>query len=86
MEISRSIADKINGRLLALGVTRKQFAMMMEVQPSCVTKWLSGDHNFTIATLQQIQDVLMVNFFFYSEGTYNSCFPCIVDKPLINGI
>lgn len=84
MEISRFIADKIDARLTALRISRKEFAAMVNMQPSNITKWLSGDHNFTIATLQQIQDVLKINFFSYSEGAYNSCFPCVIENSLLN--
>ncbi|MDE7393547.1 MAG: helix-turn-helix domain-containing protein [Muribaculaceae bacterium] len=33
------------------GLSKKQFADALGRRPSEITKWLSGQHNFTIATL-----------------------------------
>ena len=37
-----------------LGVSKKQLADMMGRRPSEITKWLSGDHNFTMDTLAEL--------------------------------
>jgi transcriptional regulator with XRE-family HTH domain len=79
MEISRFIADCLKNRLKELRISNSEFAVMINMQPSNITKWLSGEHNFTISTLQKIQDVLNINFFSYSKGVYNACFPCVTD-------
>lgn len=56
-----------NNMLLALRIekamqnkkwNRVQFAKEMKVNPSVITKWLSGTHNFTCDTLFDIQDAL----------------------------
>lgn len=56
-----------NNMLLALRIekamqnkkwNRVQFAKEMNVNPSVITKWLSGTHNFTCDTLFDIQDAL----------------------------
>ena len=54
------IAARIGDRLKVLGWTNKNLAEEMSKQPSEVTKWLSGTHNFTVDTLVQISDVLGV--------------------------
>lgn len=36
------------------GYSKKQFAEKLGRRPSEVTKWLSGEHNFTIATLAML--------------------------------
>lgn len=36
------------------GLTKKQFAEALGRRPSEITKWLSGQHNFTIATLSML--------------------------------
>ena len=36
------------------GFTKKQLADMMGRRPSEITKWLSGDQNFTIDTLTEL--------------------------------
>lgn len=66
-EYKQKIADKIKARLSELDISRKQFAGMMKVQPSAVTKWLSGTHNFQIKTLFEMEVVLGINIFNYGE-------------------
>lgn len=88
MTISQFIASKIKDRLHALGISKQEFAKMVCQQPSAITKWLSGNHNFTIQTIEQIQVALKVSFFSYTEEKYG-CFPCIVNdcitlKPIKN--
>lgn len=76
MEISQYIADCIKLRMHYLKINNSQFAEMAGVHPSTVTKWLSGTHNFTVSTLEQIQSTLNINFFSYSENLL-ACFPCV---------
>ena len=52
------LAQAIEDTIRSKGITRSQFAAMMGVQPSIVTKWLSGSHNFTIDTLFRIEVAL----------------------------
>ncbi|MGN1210841.1 MAG: multiprotein-bridging factor 1 family protein [Candidatus Cryptobacteroides sp.] len=61
-DISRQIiaAEQIDAAIKKRGLTRKQFAELMNRNPSEVTKWLSGKHNFTIALLQEISNTLEV--------------------------
>jgi transcriptional regulator with XRE-family HTH domain len=54
------LAAKIDDALKAKGISKKQFAEMMGRQPSVITKWLSGGHNFTVDTLTDIQGKLGV--------------------------
>lgn len=42
------------------GLSKIQFAKEMNVQPSIVTRWLSGTHNFTINTLIDIEFLLNI--------------------------
>ena len=51
-------AEQIEAAMRERGLNRKQLADLMHKNPSEITKWLSGKHNFTIALLQQISDVL----------------------------
>lgn len=55
---ARLLALKIEEAIKEKGLTRQSFALKMEVQPSIVTRWLSGSHNFTLATLFDIEDKL----------------------------
>lgn len=49
------LSFEISNRLYALmqekGLTKKQLADAIGKRPSEITRWLSGEHNFTIATL-----------------------------------
>lgn len=59
----RQLAEKIDARLIELGLTRKEFAEQMGTVPSSITKWLSGQHNFEINTLFEIERVLGFTLF-----------------------
>jgi hypothetical protein len=71
------LAKKIEDRIKDLQLSRQQFAYMMQVQPSSVTKWLSGKHNFTLQTIYEIERVLGLPLMNLSTGqrkistTYN---------------
>ena len=54
VDLSFAIADEINKLMLEKGLTKKQFADALGKKPSEVTKWLSGQHNFTIKTLAML--------------------------------
>ena len=58
VDLSFAIADRINSLMTKKGLTKKEFALSLGKKPSEVTKWLSGQHNFTIRTL-----ALLTNFF-----------------------
>lgn len=50
-ELSFQISDRIYELMQECGLSKKQFADALGKRPCEVTKWLSGQHNFTIATL-----------------------------------
>ena len=50
MRAAIQIAEAMDKR----GITKKQLADMMGRRPSEITKWLSGDQNFTIDTLTEL--------------------------------
>ncbi len=54
VDLSFEISDRIDALMRERGLSKKQFADAMGRRPSEVTKWLSGQHNFTIATLAKI--------------------------------
>jgi transcriptional regulator with XRE-family HTH domain len=55
------IAAKIYNALEAQSISQKDFALLLNQQPSVITKWLSGKHNFTLDTLINIQKALKIN-------------------------
>lgn len=56
VDISFAIADEIYQLMKERGLSKKQFAEALGKKPSEVTKWLSGQHNFTIRTLSMLSD------------------------------
>lgn len=55
------LAAKIAEGIKKMGLSKKEFAEKMGKRPSEISKWLSGDHNFTINTLFDIEDTLNIN-------------------------
>lgn len=54
VDLSFDISDRIDALMHERGLTKKQFADAIGHRPSEVTKWLSGQHNFTIATIAML--------------------------------
>lgn len=54
------LAMKIDKGMKKLGMNKKEFALKMKVQPSVISKWLSGTHNFTVETLFDIESVIKI--------------------------
>ncbi|MCM1093353.1 MAG: helix-turn-helix transcriptional regulator [Lachnospiraceae bacterium] len=54
VNLSFAISDRIYELMHQRGLTKKQFADALGRRPSEITKWLSGQHNFTIATLSML--------------------------------
>jgi len=49
--LSFAISNRLDVLMKEKGLNRKQFAEAVGKRPNEVTRWLSGEHNFTIATL-----------------------------------
>lgn len=54
LELSFNISNRIAELMTEKGLSKKQFADALGKRPCEVTKWLSGQHNFTIATLAML--------------------------------
>ena len=57
MRLAIKIADAIE----SAGISKKELAAKLGKQPSEISKWLSGTHNFTHDTLFEISQVLNIN-------------------------
>ena len=63
LDMSFAIADKLDATLKERGMNQKEFAHMIGHTQAEVSRWLSGTHNFTLATLAKISVALGVNLF-----------------------
>lgn len=54
VDLSFEISDRIDALMRQRGLSKKQFADALGRRPSEITKWLSGQHNFTISTLAML--------------------------------
>lgn len=54
VDLSFDIASEIDALMQEIGLSKKQFADALGKKPSEVTKWLSGQHNFTIRTIAML--------------------------------
>jgi ribosome-binding protein aMBF1 (putative translation factor) len=60
------LAAKIYEALQTQKISNRTFAERLNISPSLVTKWLSGQHNFTVDTLVKIERILGIELL-YSE-------------------
>lgn len=54
--LSFAISNRLDSLMREKGLNKKQFAEALGKRPNEVTRWLSGEHNFTIATLAMLSD------------------------------
>lgn len=52
--LSFAISNKIDSLMQERGLSKKQFAEQLGKRPSEITRWLSGQHNFTVSTLAML--------------------------------
>lgn len=52
--LSFAISNRLDALMRERGLNKKQFADALGRRPSEITKWLSGQHNFTISTLAML--------------------------------
>jgi len=51
-----AISNRISELMERRGLSKCEFAQALGKRPSEVTKWLSGQHNFTIRTISMLSD------------------------------
>ena len=52
--LSFAISNRIATLMQERGLNKKQFAEALGKRPNEITRWLSGEHNFTISTLAML--------------------------------
>jgi transcriptional regulator with XRE-family HTH domain len=58
VSLSMEIASQINSVLKRRNISQREFAVLLDKNESEISKWLSGNHNFTTNTIGKIQSVL----------------------------
>ena len=66
VDLEFAISMRINDLMLKRGLSKLEFARALGRRPSEVTKWLSGQHNFTIRTLSLLSS-------FFGESLVRVC-------------
>lgn len=56
VDMEMELSDRIYYLMTAHGLNKADFAHALGKRPSEVTKWLSGQHNFTIKTIAMLSD------------------------------
>ncbi len=51
VELKVAISDRIYELMTKRGLSKAEFAQALGKRPSEITKWLSGQHNFTLRTI-----------------------------------
>lgn len=52
--LSFQISNRLDSLMREKGLSKKQLADAVGKRPSEITRWLSGEHNFTISTLARL--------------------------------
>ena len=52
--LSFQISNRLDFLMNEKGLSKKQFADELGRRPSEITKWLSGEHNFTLSTIAML--------------------------------
>ena len=52
--LSFAISNRLDYLMREKGLNKKQFAEAIGKRPNEITRWLSGEHNFTIATIAML--------------------------------
>ncbi len=52
--LSFAISNRLDALMQERGLNKKQFAEALGKRPNEITRWLSGEHNFTISTIAML--------------------------------
>lgn len=67
VELSDEIAEHIYNVLEQKGMTQKDLAKALDKRESEISKWLSGNHNFTLKSIAKIESALGCNLIFSNK-------------------
>ena len=67
LQRSQAVALVVLRTLREKGITQKDLAVLMEVSPQQVNKWVKGKENFTFDTIARLEDALGVELMTITE-------------------
>lgn len=56
VDMQMAVSNRIYDLMTNAGLSKAEFARAIGKRPCEITKWLSGQHNFTLATLSLLSD------------------------------
>lgn len=62
VELQMAVSNRIYDLMTAKGLSKAEFARAIGKRPCEITKWLSGQHNFTLKTLALLSTFFGVSF------------------------
>jgi transcriptional regulator with XRE-family HTH domain len=81
-EKTLDLVDRIHDILDRRGMSQKDLATLLEKQPSEVSRWMTGLHNFEIKTLVKIEVALGEEVFSVSDASGNEAVSELLGLPL----
>jgi transcriptional regulator with XRE-family HTH domain len=69
IDMEVAISNRINDLMEQRGLSKLEFAQALDKRPSEVTKWLSGQHNFTIRTISLLSSFFGESIIEVSHGS-----------------
>lgn len=54
VDMEMAVSNRIYDLMIQKGLTKAEFARLLGKRPCEITKWLSGQHNFTLSTLAML--------------------------------
>lgn len=73
VEMEFAVSNRIYELMTQRGLTKLQFAQALGKKPSEVTKWLSGQHNFTLRTISLLSSFFGQPLIQIPNSTTKSC-------------
>lgn len=61
VRVKMQLAARLDDLIMESGLNKSEFASKLDKNPSEISKWLSGTHNFTIDTLVEISEALNIH-------------------------
>jgi len=66
------LATKIAEGIINKGLSKIEFARLIDQTPSTISRWLTGHHNFTVDTLNNIEDILGIDLLNWEKKKYEA--------------